>query len=860
MNLDLPPALTLAWRELRGILPGKAGGGKAGGRLHGLGIVLACLALGVAVIAGVGTLREATDRGIAQDGRRILGGDLEIDGGSQPLPAALRDWLATRGARLSDVVRMRSMLIKPGLIKPGADTAGSDRLLVELKAVDPAWPMVGDATLEPAGLVADALANHGMLAERMVLDRLGLKPGDTVRLGNASFTLRGELLVEPDRIATPSILGPRVLIGIDALPDTGLIVPGAMVQHAMRALAPTGTDPAAFAAAVRAEFVTQGWRIRDPGNAAPGVGRFIDQTGQFMTLVGLTSLLVGGIGVANGVRAWLEARAASIAILRCLGASARTIFAVYLLQVLALSLLGIAIGLAAGVLLPMLVGPLLQDVLPVPPVAGLYPAPLALAALFGLLTALTFSLPPLGRAMRIPGASLFRDPLGPVETGVPREILAASSAVGATLTALAIVSSTDPKLSAWFCAGALATLGLFRLGGWALMATARAAPRSRRPWLRLGIANLHRPGAPTRLMLVSVGLGLSTLSAVTLTQGNISREILDQIPANAPSFFFIDIQKDQLPRFNALLAAQPGVAPAQTVPNLRARMVAVKGIPVDQLQVSPESQWALRGDRGLTYAAAMPEGTHLAAGAWWPENYTGKPLISFDAALAKGWGIGIGDVIRVNVLGRDIDLTVANLRDIAWRSLSINFAMVASPGFLEGAPHSFIATARVPPAGQAPLLRAVTDALPNVTGIRVEDVLAAVSALMDRIATALTATGSLTLLSGALVLVGTVAAGQRRRMRDAVILKTLGASHSQIRAAWLVEFGIIGLTAGLIAALVGAAASYAVVRFVMNTGWVFLPVPLGLMLFLCVLAMLMVGCLGTEAALRAKPASWLRNE
>ena len=846
MNL----VLQLAWRELRGFF-GRALFNRDRGSARGLGIVLACLALGVAVIAGVGTLREATDAGIAQDGRRILGGDLEVDGGSQDLPDSLRQWLSARGAVTSEIVRMRSMLVQPD---------SGDRLLVELKAVDHAWPLVGAAVLVPAAKVSDALANHGLVAERVVLDRLNLKPGDIVRLGNASFTVRGELQVEPDRIATPSILGPRVLIGVESLADTGLIAPGSMTQHALRVLGPPGADAGDFAAALRTGFADQGWRIRDPSNAAPGVGRFIDQTGQFMTLVGLTALLVGGIGVANGVRAWLEARAASIAILRCLGASARTVFAVYLVQVLVLSVLGIGIGLVAGAVLPIVAGPLLRDVLPVPPVAGIYPASLALAALFGLLTAVAFSLVPLGRAMRIPGASLFRDPQTPSEVAAPRGILIATGVLAGALAVLTVLSSPDRMLSAYFCGGALATLALFRVGGWAVIAAARRMPRVDVPWLRLGIANLHRPGAPTRLMLVSVGLGLSTLTAVALIQGNIRQEILDQIPASAPSFFFVDIQQDQLPKFEALLAAQPGVSASQKVPNLRARMVAVNGVPVEQMQVSPETQWALRGDRGLTYAATLPEGTRLSAGKWWPADYAGKPLVSFDAGLAKGWGVGLGDVIRVNVLGRDFDLTVASLRDIAWRSLSINYAMVASPGFLEGAPHTFIATVRVPQAEQAALLRSVTDALPNVTGIRVEDVLQAVAALIDRIATALTATGSLTLLSGALVLVGAVAAGQSRRMRDAVILKTLGASRSQIRGAWLVEFGIIGLAAGLIAALVGAGASYGVVHYVMNTTWVFLPGTLGLTLFLCVGAMLVVGYAGTEAALRAKPASWLRNE
>ena len=229
------------------------------------------------------------------------------------------------------------------------------------------------------------------------------------------------------------------------------------------------------------------------------------------------------------------------------------------------------------------------------------------------------------------------------------------------------------------------------------------------------------------------------------------------------------------------------------MPSLRARVVAIKGVPVDKAVVSPDTRFALRGDRGLTYAATPPEGTEIVAGTWWPADYDGPPLVSFDAGLAAGWGVGIGDMIRVNVLGRDIDLKVASLRDIAWRSLSINFFMVASPGLLEHAPHTHIATVRAPdPEVQGRLLRTVTDAMPNVTGILVADVLRAVAALLDKIAAALAATGSLTLAAGALVLAGALAAGQRRRTQEAIILKSLGATRRQIRAAWLVEFGILG--------------------------------------------------------------------
>ncbi len=822
--------------------------------MRGLWIVLACLALGVTAIAAVGTLREGIARGLAADGRQILGGDLEVQGGSQPLPDTLRDWLRGRGARVSETVTMRSMLIAPS----------GERMLVELKAVDEAWPLVGSAAFTPAQPVSSAIGNsdntYGIATEALVAERLGLHPGDRVRLGAATLQWRGLLASEPDRVASPSILGPRVLIGAAALPATGLLQPGAIVEHHLRVALPPGADIAATVTALRAAFPDTGWRIRDTSNAAPGVTQFIEQTSLFMTLVGLTSLLVGGIGVANGVRAWLEARARGIATLRCLGASPRLVFIVCLIQVMALAALGVFCGLLAGVLLPVAAVHLLADVLPVPPRLGVFAGPLALAAAYGLLTAAAFALWPLSRAMRISGAALFRDALLPVGGWPPRALLAVNAALALALVALTVVTSAERGFALGFCGAALATLALFRGGGWALMRIAAHAPRLRAPWARLGIANLHRPGASTPLMLVSVGLGLTTLAAVALVQGNVQRQVLEQMPARAPSFFFIDIQNSQMPAFRALTEATKGVTAVDEVPSLRARVVAVKGVPVDQLHVAPETAWALRGDRGLTYAGAMPEGTRLTAGAWWPADYSGKPLVSFDAGLAKGWGVAVGDVIRVNVLGRDIDLTVASLRDIAWRTLGINFTMVASPGLLEHAPHTHIATVRAAPAVHGALLRAVTDAFPNVSGIRVADVLQAVSVLLGQIAGALAATGSLTLASGALVLAGAVAAGQRRRVQEAVILKSLGATRSQIRAAWLVEFGILGLTAGLIASAVGTAASWGVVHFVMHTDWAFLPLTLAVTVLSCVALMLGFGYAGTAAALRAKAAPLLRNE
>jgi len=807
--------------------------------------------LGIGVIAAVGTLRAAVDAGLSASGRTLLGGDLEIDGGSQPLPDTLGDWLHAQGAATSSIVQMRSMLVAPS----------GERQLVELKAVDGNWPLIGKATAEPDQSIADALrqrdGHFGLLAERVVLDRLGLHPGDSVRLGTAAFRVAGTLTAEPDRVATAAILGPRALISAEALPATGLISPGAMLRYQLRLIT---ADPARLARDLPIAFPGQGWRIRDPSDAAPGVSRFIDQTALFLTLVGLTSLLVGGIGVANGVRAWLDARTRTIATLRCLGASARLVFAVCLLQVLTLAVGGIVVGVITGAVVPLIGARFLAPILPVPPVLGIYPGPLALAALYGVLIALCFALWPLGRASRIPGGALFRDSLIPEATRPSAVLIAVNAALGLALVGLTIGAATDRVFALYFCVAACLTLALFRVGGSALMWAASMIPPVRRPAIRLGVGNLHRPGAPAPLLLLSAGLGLSTLAAVASIQGNMQHQIQQQLPTNAPSFFFIDIQNDQLPRFESIVHAQPGVKSLRQVPSLRARVVAVNGVPVDHVVTTPETAWALRGDRGLTYAATPPEHTRLVAGSWWRSDYDGPPLVSFDAAMAKGWHVGIGDVIRVNVLGRDIDLKIANLRDIAWQSLSINFFMVASPGLLSHAPHTHIATVRIADAGQGGLLRAVTDALPNVTGIRVEDVLSAIAALLNQVAAALTVTGALTLLAGTFVLVGAIAAGQRRRTREAVILRTLGATRSQIRAAWLTEFGIIGGVAGTIAAIVGSAASYGVAHYIMHTDWIFLPVTLIYTLAGALALMLLFGYAGTAAALRARPAPLLRNE
>jgi putative ABC transport system permease protein len=835
MMRDILMGLRLARRELRG-------------GTKGLRIVLACLALGVAAIAAVGTLRAGVDAGLASDGAKILGGDLEIRAGYQEAEPQVLDWVRNRGGEISRVAVLRAMLVAPN----------GERTLVELKAADDRYPLYGELRLEPAVPLRGAT----LVAEPAVAERLHLSPGDRVRLGEATLTFAAAIAEEPDKVATPTIFGPRAIIPLDQLATTQLVQPGSLVTWEYRIRLPEGGDRRAFARDLRAAFPQAPWRIRTSDAAEPGVNRFLDRAASFLTLAGLTALLVGGIGVATGVRAWLEARARTIATLRCMGASGAAIFSAYLAQVLVLAGIGIVIGLVAGWGLTVLAAQALAGALPVPPRIAVYPEPLALAALYGLLTALAFTLWPLGRARRIPGAALFRDTLGlgGVRAFPGWGIALANLATVVALVALVVLTAEQPFFAVAFCLGAMAALLLFRLGAVALMRGARALRGLRRPAWRLGLANLHRPGSSTPVMLVALGIGLTTLAAIAQIQGNLANAIGNEMPRAAPNFFFIDIQPDQVAEFDRLARGTPGVDEVRRVPSLRARISAVNGVPADQWRTTPETAWAIRGDRGLTYTGAMPEGTRLVEGRWWAADYSGPPLVSFDANIARGWGVGVGDTITVNVLGRDVELTIANLREVQWRSLAMNFTLIASPGLLEAAPHTHIATVRGDPANDSRLLRTITDALPNVSGIRVREALEQVAALLSRIGTALTATGSVTLLAGMLVLAGAVAAGQARRVRESVVLKTVGATRAQIRRAFLVEFGVLGAFAGLLAALAGTAAAWGVVRHVMRQDWVFLPGTLALTVLGCTALTLAFGYAGTALALRVRPGPLLRNE
>jgi len=838
--LSAPQAFRLARRELRG-------------GIRGLRVFLACLVLGVTAIAGIGSLAASVLAGIKADARELLGGDAEVRLAYRPIDAAERAFLMQSG-RVSEIATMRAM----------ARTLGGDRRgLIELKAVDAAYPLYGTVVLSPVQDLAAALERRsdvfGAAIDPAILGRLGLRIGDSVKVGAAVLQLRAAIEREPDAAAGGLGLGPRVMVSAAALAATGLIQPGSLVTYRYRVRLPPGSEAASWAEAARAAFPQAGWQIRTFREASPTLQNSIERLALFLSLVGLSALLVGGVGIGNAVGFYIAGKTATIATLKCLGASTRLVFAVYLIEVLALTALGIAVALMLGALIPVVVTPLLAGVLPAPARLGLYPGPLALAALFGLLTTLVFALWPLAGVGRVSAGALFRDTIDPTGRRVPPATLAATVLLALGLVALAVGSAQDRTIALWFVAGAIGAFALFRAAGAAVVLGAGKLGRPRYPELRLAIANLHRPGAPTAQIMLSLGIGLTVLVAVALVDGNLTRELDNRLPAEAPAFFFIDIQPDQLAGFAEIVRATPG-ARFEQVPMLRGRITRLNGVPVEKAPIAPEAQWALRSDRGLTYAATLPAGSQLAAGAWWPPDYHGPPLVSFDADLARGMGLKVGDTLSVNLLGREITAVIANLRSIDWRRLGINFTLVFAPGTLESAPQTHLAAVWMSPPAEEALVRAVTERFPNVSAIHVREALATIDRILGMIDDAIQLSTLVTLAAGMLVLGGAIAAGHHRRVYDAVVLKVLGATRGALTRAFLIEHGLLGALSALVACILGTLAAYFLVTRLMKIEWVFLLAPLLWTVGLGILLTLVLGFAGTWRALGAKAAPYLRNE
>jgi len=840
-HASTPVALKLALRELRG-------------GLGGFKIFMACLILGVAAIAAIGSLTRAIQEGMEREGQSILGGDIEINQFQKPAGPELVTWANEQGT-LAQSARFRTM---------GRVDGKQNSTLVELRAVDNLYPLYGEFKTTPMLDTAALLEKRGDLwgtaIDPLLADKLGVTMGDVLTFGAVKAEVRAFVDVEPDKANLGFQLGPSAFLHIDALDETGLVTTGSLISFIYKIRMPLGADINAARENLKETFPEAIWRVRDRGTSAPGLRRFIEQMGMFLTLVGISALVVGGVGVGNAVRGYMDRKTKTIATLKILGAHGTTIFQVYFFQVILIGLFAIIVGLGTGAMLPGVMASFLPDTLPVKADGGVYPVALALAALYGLMITVAFTVWPLGKARDLPAVHLFRTIVAP-ERRWPRFIYIAAIFGAASIVVLLAVGLSDNRvLAGGFMAGAAVTLGLLRFASWLIEKTAANAPRPKNALARMAIANLHRPGAATGAVVISLGLGLTLFAGLALIEGNLGKQLQSQVPNEAPAFFLLDIQHHQSADFVATAKALEGVQEIDIIPNLRGRVTKLNGVASQDVEVDPNVRWVLRGDRGLTYVEKLNKGSTIVDGDWWPADYNGAPEVSLGKEAADGLGLSVGDSITVAVLGREITATVRSLREINWGTFGFNFVIMFDPGTLKNAPHTFMATLKATAEGEASAHKILTQKYPNVTAIRMKEVLSSINKMMGQIGTAVRATALVSIIAGVLVLAGAIAAGFRQRVYESVILKVVGAVRSQILKAYLLEYALIGIVTAAIALGLGSLVGYLVVAQVMEMEFTFLPVPMLITVGTSLLVTVVFGIGSSFRALSIKPNAVLRTE
>ncbi|MCJ9428347.1 ABC transporter permease [Kordiimonas marina] len=840
-NEGLPVAIRLAIRELRG-------------GLSGFRVFVACLILGVAAIAAVGSLTRAIEDGMDREGRSILGADIEVNiFQNQIAPDALA-YLESQGT-VSKSARLRTMARKQG---------GDRSTLVELRAVDSAYPLYGKFVTTPeldnAALFEERAGSWGAAVDPMLADRLGVKLGDKLTFGNITADIRAFIGREPDKANMGFELGPTVMIRRAALEKTGLVTLGSLVNYYYKVKLPETLPPKTVVKALKTRFPDATWRLRDRSNGAPGMRRFIEQMGMFLTLVGISALVVGGVGVGNAVKGYMDRKTRTIATLKILGAPGSTVFATYFTQVLLIGFAAIVAGLILGAFLPGILARFLPDSLPIRPDGGVYPVALGLAALYGILITVAFTVWPLAKARDLPAVRLFRALVAPEKRRPRKRYILLVIMAALAIAALAVGVATNHLLAAGFMGGAALTLLLLRFVSWLLERTAAHAPRPKGVLRRLAVANLHRPGAATGAVVLSLGLGLTLFATLALIEGNMDKRIKDQVPSVAPAFFMLDIQRYQLADFEKTAKGLAGVSDVTVVPSLRGRIKLLNGVPADPKKVAENVRWVLRGDRGLSYMDTLSKGSHVVAGNWWPAGYDGPPEISLGKEAADGLGLKVGDTMTITVLGRDVKARIASLREINWGTFGFNFVILFDPHTLRAAPHTYMATLKAAGDAEANAHRVLTNAFPNITAVRMKDVLSKFNDMLGQVGTAVRATALVSIIAGILVLAGAIAAGFRQRVYDSVILKVVGAVRKQVLGAYLMEFALIGLITALIALGLGSLAGWIVVKHVMEMEFHFLPVPMLLTVSVSLVVTVVIGMASSWRALSVKPNAVLRNE
>ena len=831
------------------------------GDIRRFGVLLACLALGVATIAIVGSVGTALQSALSRDARVVLGGDLEAQ-------------LSYRGATAEE----RALFASLGQVAEVIEVSGRARAeggssFVSLRAVDAGYPLLGSVTYDAGGdtaalplLLAERNGSFGAVADPLLFDRLGLAPGDSIEIGKARFELRARLENLPDQVTQGFQLGAPVLLSLEGLAATGILEPGVLARYRYKLLL-DGTDFAAASARIEAAFPDAGWQLRSPTDATEDLARAFDIFSRFLTIVGLSSLLVGGVGVANAVAAYITERQRSIATMRSLGATNARIMLHFLAQVMVLVAAGVAMGLLLGVAVTLLALPVIGGMLSIALPPSVAPVSLLIAGAFGFLTGFAFAFLPLARATTIRPATLFRSAGAAIEGGLGwRDLLRPWIAVplllaAAALLALAAAITPRPQLIFWYSVGAVTAFSVLRLAAFGLQRLLRLLPPPPGAWLRNALKSIYRPGAPAPTVILSLGLGLALLLLIALIDANLRGQLNDEVVRDAPSFVFMDLFEDEVAELTAFTEVEPLAQGFAATAMLRAAITAINGAPVQPPGSLPENlRFLFEGETPLTWAADLPVRSEITAGEWWPADPAGAQLVSVFEDLREPLGLELGDTITFTMFGDPLTATIANFRDFEWRGGDINFSLVLSPGPIESFPMSYIGMLKASPGQEGALQPLLIERFPDLIFLPVGDALAAVAAILSTLTNAVAIVGGLAVLSGVFVLAGALAAGRQQREADATVMKVLGATRRDVVIAYLVEYGLLGVLSALLATLLGGLGAWAFVSFVLEISFRLDPGLLALVVTAAVALTILTGMLTTWSALSTRPAQFLRGE
>jgi putative ABC transport system permease protein len=879
---------SMAWRETRGAW-------------RHFVYFLVCIAVGVSALVGVSLFATHVDDAVSKQAKGLLGGDLEIRS-SHPLTEesrAIVDSLHQRAVDTTHVTELVAMAAHP-------NTAGSGHTtqIVELKAVDPGYPLYGLLNVEPA-LPLERLLDpdstvcgrcHGVLVQEALLLRMGIRVGDRLKLGKAEFLITGLVRTEPDRMANAFSLGPRVIVSQAGLRSAGLVQRGSRVRERQLLRLPSGMPPEPLRAELRGRLAADHVRISGYRDAQPQLKQFLEQLARYLGLIGLTALFIGGLGVAMSIHAFMQEKMKTIAILKTLGADSAVLIKVYVVQAIGLGLIGSGVGIVLGILLqrwlpPLLAGAFVSDLLDQLGVSAelsfVSIGPLLKGGAMGLLTTVLFALWPLLRVREIRPAAIFRRE---VEGGIPDEHnrgrrwwirwgvngeapVAIGAAIVAGLGLLSIWQAGSWKVGGLFIGGlAVAMLTLF-LCARVLIRALSLVPRPTSLSLRYAVGNLLRPGGHTTGVLVAIGISVMVIMTVSLVEHALLRQVGDNRPVDAPTFFFIDLQVDQTEGFAKLVQQLTGGRQPEMTPLVRSRLHTVNGEVVkieeeadheerrEENKEERRKQWYLSREYVLTFLDQLPKGNDVVAGTWWqPGQPFSRPQVSIEEEAAKSLGLVVGSQLELDIQGATISAEVSSIRKVDWGNFSTNFYMILSPGSLDGAPLTYVATIRVDPEQEVPLQQAVVAAFPNVSAIHVGDVLRNFASVLDRLALAIRAVAMFCVMTGSLVLAAALAATRYRRLYESVVLKALGATRSLIAGIFALEYGLLGVVGGILAAVLSSALSWLVLTYVFDLSWRLHPMVLGTGLLGTMVLTLVVGLLSTFRILGQRPLAILRHE